>query len=193
VHDAEPGCHGRQAHAEVGDDEEQRKHAGSLVRGGPRHHQADAALETAAEADPADRGADEEDSRGLDGQREQRDRHTSDQRDDPGDHHHAGRGVAQQEHRDDGGRGEHRQAQPAEHLAGGTGEHLDQRRAERGVQPGQRPDREQHRRGGQHLDPHGSRQFNLRHQRAERPGATGHRLPHNRDTGGLQREHAKQR
>src|SRR5882762_6577648 len=54
--DGEAGRDGGDAQAEVGNGEEHREHAGSLVGTGKRGDEADAALEAGAEADSGERG-----------------------------------------------------------------------------------------------------------------------------------------
>jgi len=85
------------------------------VRRGQRHHQADAALEAAAEPDASDRGAGEEDHRGPQGHGHDGHGHAGDQGQDADQHHRPGRGPAQHDDGDDGRGGQHEQAQAAQH------------------------------------------------------------------------------
>ena len=80
--------------------------------------------------------------------------------------------AAQHAERGDGG--EHEQAEPAVHRRGRAGQAAEQRRAERGVEAGQRPDREQHRRGDQHRAADRAGQPDLRDRAV--PSAPGARV-----------------
>jgi hypothetical protein len=192
VHDTQPGQHGGHAEPEVGHHVEQRDQAGPLVGRGQRDYRADPALETAAEADAGDRGPGEEHGRGSQAHGQDGYGHAGDQGHDADQHDRPGGGPAQRDDRDDGRAGQHEQAQGTQHHVGRAGQRVHQRRAERAVQAGQRPHREQHGHGGQHRPSQPPRHGDLRPQAGQRARCPADGLAHRGDRGRLERQHADQ-
>ena len=124
--------------------------------------------------------------------RRQRHRDAGHERSDAQVQDRPGLGPVEGQHRSGRDPGQDEQAQPAVHDGRRVQQGGGERGAERPVEAGQCPHREQHRRGDGDLAAHRGRQPDVRHQAPQRAWPARGRLPHGQHPRGLDAEHPQQ-
>src|SRR5712691_2035071 len=186
------GDHRWQTHGEVGDHEDHRQHAPTLPWRGEWHHGPDRALEARAEAAPGKRCPEEERRRRVVRERVDCKRHADEEGCRAIDHQRTCLESLCEQDGDPGASGKDEQCDAAYKRGVEPKAAPDERWCERTVEPGERPNCDEHRYHNQDRLTRGGGQAELGPQRRHRARAWRYRFRHEEDADHLRDKNRRQ-